>query len=116
MPPSACPAAHDYLRATEIVGGGGGESHPPRYILGVGGSTAHKKVLVLGSTEHSRVVDGYAWEDRPSDINFADYDAVILNLVPLEDSERAAAVSAFSDAEQARFARMLSLKGPKSLP
>jgi hypothetical protein len=43
------------------------------------------KVLVLGSIQHGRQVDAYAWDGVPRDLNVADYDAVILNFVPIED-------------------------------
>lgn len=44
-----------------------------------------QRILVLGSTPHSRNVDAYAWDALPSPLTVADYDVVILNLVPLSD-------------------------------
>jgi hypothetical protein len=44
-----------------------------------------RRILVLGSAPHSRLVTAHPWDKLPEDLNVADYDAVILNLVPLLD-------------------------------
>lgn len=47
------------------------------------GRVMAQRILVLGSAPHSRDVDAYAWDALPSPLTVADYDVVILNLVPL---------------------------------
>ncbi len=46
----------------------------------------NKRILVLGSTPHTRLVKAYTWDKLPQDLNVADYEIIILNLVPLQDS------------------------------
>ncbi len=46
-----------------------------------------KRILVLGSNLHLPSVTAYAWTDLPGQINVADYDVVILNLVSLLDQQ-----------------------------
>jgi hypothetical protein len=41
----------------------------------------NKRILVLGSAVHTPGITAHAWNDLPPDINVADYDVVILNLV-----------------------------------
>jgi hypothetical protein len=47
------------------------ESRPPR-------------VLVFGSAPHGRSVHAYKWDRLPPELNVADYDVLILNLVPFQ--------------------------------
>lgn len=46
-----------------------------------------RRILVLGSTPHTRNVTAYTWDNLPPDLNVADYDVVILNLAAFEDVE-----------------------------
>lgn len=45
------------------------------------------RVLVLGSQNHGRGVRAHEWHRIPAGLNVADYDAVILNFVPLAEEE-----------------------------
>lgn len=51
-----------------------------------------RKVLVLGTSLRTKVVDSYSWDCLPTNLNVADYDLVILNLQPLEDRDLAGRV------------------------
>jgi hypothetical protein len=42
-----------------------------------------KRILVLGSAPHTRHIEAYTWDKLPKILNVADYDVVILNLIPL---------------------------------
>ena len=42
----------------------------------------NKRILVLGSAPHSRTITAYTWDNLPKIFNIADYDMVILNMVP----------------------------------
>ncbi len=44
-----------------------------------------KKILILGSSQHSSLVTAYEWHQLPLDLNVAGYDIVILNFVPFID-------------------------------
>jgi hypothetical protein len=52
-----------------------------------------KRILVLGSAPHTRQVEAYSWYELPTNLNVADYDVVVLNLVPLLDSQVASEVN-----------------------
>jgi hypothetical protein len=47
------------------------------------------RILVLGSTPHSQRISAYTWDQIPEDLNIADFDVVIINLVPFRDKEYA---------------------------
>lgn len=66
-----------------------------------------KRILVLGSAGHSRHVTAHTWDRLPRDLNVADYDRVVLNLVPLHDPDisKICDTSLFPSSEQ--FARLL---------
>ncbi len=49
----------------------------------------NKRILVLGSAPHTRLVTAYTWDNLPKYLNVADYDVVILNLEPLLDEKLA---------------------------
>jgi hypothetical protein len=53
----------------------------------VGEHQSQVNVLVLGSAPHTRLVTAYTWDNCPEDLNVADYDVVILNLVPFRDDQ-----------------------------
>ena len=44
-----------------------------------------KKILVLGSNQHSKIVTSYLWQYLPPDLNVADFDVVIINLIPFQN-------------------------------
>jgi hypothetical protein len=46
-----------------------------------------RRILVLGSTPHSRLITAYTWDNLPQHLNVADYDVIILNLVPFTNEE-----------------------------
>ncbi len=46
----------------------------------------NKRILVLGSAPHTRLVTAYTWDNLPKPLNIADYDVTILNLEPLGDA------------------------------
>ncbi len=41
------------------------------------------RILVLGSRPSTRVVDSFLWDELPAELNIADYDQVVFDLVPL---------------------------------
>src|SRR5258708_4388447 len=45
-------------------------------------SMSERRILVLGSSQHPKEVTSYTWNDIPVNLNVADFDAVVLNLVP----------------------------------
>ncbi|MCP4359630.1 MAG: hypothetical protein GY796_16610 [Chloroflexi bacterium] len=49
-----------------------------------------KRILVLGSSPHTHLVTAYSWDKLPSNLNVANYDVVILNLVPFAEDENLA--------------------------
>jgi len=51
-----------------------------------------KKILVLGSEPHSRLVTAYNWHEIPLYLNVADYDIVIFNLVSLIEKSHIAKI------------------------
>jgi len=46
-------------------------------------SDNQKRILILGSGPHSQNVFAFTWDKLPDDLNVANYDVVILNLIPL---------------------------------
>lgn len=46
-----------------------------------------KRILILGSAPHTQLVTAYTWDNLPQDLNVADYEVVILNLVALLTDE-----------------------------
>ncbi len=52
-----------------------------------------KRILVIGSGPHSRLVTAYKWHELPLFLNIADYDIVILNFVPLIQQKYAAEIN-----------------------
>lgn len=67
----------------------------------------NKRILVLGSTPHTRLVTAYAWDRLPQDLNIADYDVVILNLVPFLDKEFARRITQSALIPWMQYARLL---------
>ena len=39
-----------------------------------------RRILVLGSSPHTRLVEAYKWDELPELLNVADYDVVILKI------------------------------------
>lgn len=67
----------------------------------------NKRILVLGSAPHTRLVTAYTWDNLPKPLNVADYDVTILNLEPLRDKELAGSVNPETLPSIEQFARLL---------
>ena len=67
----------------------------------------NKRILVLGSAPHTQMVNAYTWTDLPRDLNVADYDVVILNLEPLDDTKLASSITPGMLPLREEFARLL---------
>jgi len=67
----------------------------------------NKRILVLGSAPHTRLVTAYTWDNLPKALNVADYDVAILNLEPLWDKELAGSVNPETLPSIEQFARLL---------
>ncbi len=65
------------------------------------------KVLILGSTDHSKYVDSYAWHEVPRSLNLADYDRVIMSFVPFIDKDYLRRLDESYIPEFDKFARLL---------
>lgn len=72
---------------------------------------ADKRILVLGSAPHTRLVTAYSWDNLPKYLNVADYDVVILNLVPFLDQHFARTVNVDTLPSWQQFARLLFSQG-----
>ncbi len=66
-----------------------------------------KRILVLGSAPHTRLVTAYTWDNLPQYFNVADYDIVILNLEPLLDEELARGINLETLPSWQQFAHLL---------
>jgi hypothetical protein len=67
-----------------------------------------KRILVLGSVGHSRRVTAHVWDNLPNDLNVADYDVVILNLMAYSsDNELASRVISNTLPGASQFSRLL---------
>ncbi len=69
--------------------------------------TDNQRILVLGSSPHTRSITSYNWDNLPNDLNVADYDVVILNLVPLLNKEFAQNLKLETLPSIEQFARLL---------
>lgn len=75
-------------------------------------SDRSKRFLILGSVGHGRLVDSYAWNELPRDLNVADYDVVILNFASFEeDPALAEGIQTDLLPSQGDFARLLLVPG-----
>ena len=72
-----------------------------------GNNQPDRRILVLGSAPHTRLVRAYTWDDLPGDLNVADYDVVILNLVPFLDEQFARQMDLDMLPSWQQFARLL---------
>lgn len=72
---------------------------------------SRKRILVLGSSPHTRLVDAYAWDKLPRQINVADYDVVILNFVPFLDKELAQGIQLDNLPSLEQFIRLIFSEG-----
>jgi hypothetical protein len=73
------------------------------------------RILVLGSSPHTRLVTAYAWDRLPDHLNVADYDVVILNLVPLMDKALRSSIAVAKLPRWQQFARLIFSKGSEVL-
>ena len=71
----------------------------------------NKRILVLGSAPHTRLVTAYTWDNLPKPLNVADYDVAIINLEPLWDKELAGSVNPETLPSMEQFARLLFARG-----
>lgn len=69
-----------------------------------------RRILVLGSEPHTRLVTAHKWDNLPRDLNVADYDVVILNLVPFSEEGLAQGVNLDTLPSLQQFTRLLFSK------
>lgn len=70
-----------------------------------------RRILVLGSANHTRLVKAYEWHNLPPDLNVSDYDTIILNLAPFQDREFAKNTSTNQVPSWQQFARQIFSQG-----
>jgi hypothetical protein len=51
-----------------------------------------RRILILGSANHSKLVTAYEWHKLPSKLNVSDFDTLILDLSPFQDREYARSI------------------------
>src|SRR5258706_5388902 len=56
-------------------------------------SPRHRRILVLGSTNHTKLVTAYAWNNLPANLNVSDFDTIILNFTPFQDKDFAKGIN-----------------------
>src|SRR4051794_23054802 len=56
-----------------------------------------RRILVLGSTNHTKLVTAYEWDKLPRNLNVSDFETVILNFTPFQNSEFAQQFSGAHD-------------------
>jgi len=66
-----------------------------------------RRILVLGSAPHTKTITAYTWDNLPKRINVADYDVVILNLVPFLEKQFARSVKLETLPGYEQFAQLL---------
>jgi hypothetical protein len=70
-----------------------------------------RRILVLGSTPHTRSVKAYEWDNLPKDLNVADYDVVIMDFGPFMNKDFAAGLNLDLIPKQNAFGRLLFSTG-----
>jgi hypothetical protein len=72
-----------------------------------------RRILVLGSAQHTHLVTAYTWDNLPEALDVADYEVVILNFVPLEldNVEFASSIKTQTLPSWHKFARLLFSEG-----
>jgi len=66
-----------------------------------------RRILVIGSRPTAQAVDSFEWDVLPVDLNVADYDVVIMDLVPLEDEALRRQIDIERMPPPAQFARLI---------
>jgi hypothetical protein len=66
-----------------------------------------RRILVLGSANHSRLVTAYLWDKLPRNLNVSDFDTVILNFTPFQNSEFAQKINVDFIPDWRQFARLI---------
>lgn len=66
-----------------------------------------RRILVLGSAPHTKTITAYTWDNLPKGINVADYDIVILNLVPFLEKQFAQRMKVETLPRNEQFTRLL---------
>jgi hypothetical protein len=66
-----------------------------------------RRILVIGSKPSAKSVDALEWDSLPKDLNVADYDAVILDLVPLESEALRRRLDVGTLPPPSQFARLI---------
>jgi hypothetical protein len=72
---------------------------------------ADRRILILGSVPSTKFVTAYAWDNLPSHLNVADYDVVILDLVPFLTQEFARSIDLDTLPSWRKFARLIFSRG-----
>ena len=70
-----------------------------------GETSKERRILVLGSAPHTRLVKAYEWDKLPADLNVADFDTVIMDFVPFANLEFAKGVNIDTMPSWQQFAR-----------
>ena len=68
-------------------------------------TASDRRVLVLGSSNHTRLVTAYQWDKLPKNLNVADFDTVIMDFTPFQDSAFAAGMNVDLIPDFRQFAR-----------
>ncbi len=71
----------------------------------------NRRILVLGSANHTRLVTAFEWHNLPADLNVSDFDTVILDFSPFLDVNYAAGMKLDSLPKWKQFARHLFSDG-----
>ncbi len=67
----------------------------------------NRRILILGSARHTRLVKAYEWDSLPPKLNVSDYDTVILNLEPFQNREYANGINVDLIPVWSQFARLI---------
>jgi len=66
-----------------------------------------KRILVLGSTPHTRLVKAFEWDKLPKDLNVSDFDILVMDFTPFADEEFAHGINIDLIPSWQQFARLL---------
>jgi hypothetical protein len=66
-----------------------------------------RRILVLGSANHTKLVTAYDWDKLPKNLNVSDFDTVILNFTPFQASDFAESVNVDLVPAWRQFARLI---------
>jgi hypothetical protein len=70
-----------------------------------------RRILVLGSANHTRLVNAYEWDNLPANLNVSDFDTLILNFAPFQDKDYPKGLNMKLMPSWRQFARLIFSKG-----